>query len=109
MRAFAYYIVVVLLAIALLTGCQSPAGSAASGKLQVIPSVLPAAIEGHGYSYQLRAAGGTPPYIWTLVAGSLPSGITLTTGGVLVGVPNSVLATETFSFSVQVKDSSTPN
>lgn len=40
---------------------------------------LAEAIEGHGYSQQLEATGGSGGYSWLLAAGSLPAGLTLTT------------------------------
>lgn len=39
-----------------------------------------------GYSFQMQAAGGAPPYTWALASGILPAGITLNTStGVLSG------------------------
>jgi hypothetical protein len=40
-----------------------------------------------GYSFCLHAEGGTPPYTWTIPAGSLPAGLTLTPGGHIAGTP----------------------
>jgi hypothetical protein len=42
---------------------------------------------GESYRAELVAAGGTPPYTWSLVTGPLPTGMTLSTDGVLSGVP----------------------
>lgn len=39
------------------------------------------------YTFAPHAAGGTPPYTWTVTAGALPAGITLSTKGVLTGTP----------------------
>ena len=78
---------------------------------------LPEAGEGQGYSQQLRVTGGTAPYSWSVVTGSLPPGLTLDATGLLSGtVPKAALlagqakqATKvagSFSFDVQVTDSS---
>lgn len=55
------------------------------------------------YSETLIAVGGTPPYVsWTVVAGVLPAGITLSVGGVLSGTPT---VPGTYNFTVEVTDS----
>jgi uncharacterized protein (TIGR03437 family) len=56
------------------------------------------------YSQQLKATGGTLPYVnWTVAAGSLPAGLTLSaTGGTIAGTPT---ASGTSNFTVTVKDS----
>ena len=59
--------------------------------------------QGTAYSQVLALSGGTPPFAWTLTAGSLPPGITLTAQGALSGNPS---ASGNFGFTVQVKDSS---
>jgi hypothetical protein len=50
----------------------------------------------------LTAAGGLAPYSWTLASGSLPTGLSLTGGGVINGIPS---ASGNFTFSVMVTDS----
>lgn len=52
--------------------------------------------------YQLVAAGGQSPYIWTLETGSLPDGLLLTKDGRLKGVP---VKEGTFVFTVKATDS----
>lgn len=54
------------------------------------------------YSLQFTGASGAPPYGWTVIAGSLPSGLTLLPNGLLSGTP-----TGAFSgvFTVQLLDS----
>ena len=55
------------------------------------------------YTQNFLAFGGTPPYRWSL-SGSLPSGLTFDGGaGTLNGTPT---VTGTFSFTIQVADSS---
>ncbi len=60
---------------------------------------------GIGYSHQLFANGGTPPYAFNLVGGILPPGTTLSADGVLSGTPQTA---GSYSLSVRVMDSSSP-
>ena len=62
-------------------------------------SPLPADTAGMSYNQTLTATGGSTPYIWGITAGSLPSGLTLTSGGVISGTP---AAATTAGFTVQV-------
>ena len=57
------------------------------------------------YSATLAATGGTPPYSWSIATGSLPTGLSLSTSGVISGTPT---VAGTFSFSVKVTDSGSP-
>jgi hypothetical protein len=56
---------------------------------------------GEAYNASFAASGGSAPYTFTLVAGSLPAGMTLTTAGTLSGTPT---AYGTYSFSVNAFD-----
>lgn len=60
---------------------------------------------GTPYLATLHAAGGTSPYSWSVAAGSLPAGLTLSADGAISGTPGTQ---GTASFTVQVADSSTP-
>jgi hypothetical protein len=42
---------------------------------------------GETYSYQLRADGGQQPYVFSVVQGALPSGLYLSTSGLISGMP----------------------
>lgn len=44
--------------------------------------------DGLAMSHTFGGYGGTPPYSWSLVSGSLPTGLTLSPGGVLSGTPD---------------------
>ena len=63
---------------------------------------LPQAVVGTAYNQTLTATGGTPPYTWTVSAGSLPAGLTLNSAGAITGMPTTV---QTANFTVQVADS----
>src|SRR5262249_13142696 len=61
---------------------------------------------GTAYSQTLNATGGTPPYTWSVVTGSLPAGLSLSSGGALRGTSN---AAGTFNFTIAVADSAQQN
>lgn len=52
------------------------------------------------YSHQLYATGGKPSYTWTLASGSLPTGLSLSSAGLINGTPTGT----TTSFIVQNTD-----
>jgi hypothetical protein len=64
-------------------------------------STLPPGAVGTFYSQQLTATGGTTPYTFTLVSGALPSGISLSSAGLISGTPT---AQGTLTFSVTATD-----
>ncbi len=80
----------------------SPASPA---PLSVTVTPLAAATDGSPYTASLAASGGTAPYSWILIGGSLPSGLSLSSSGVISGTPR---VSGTFTFTVQVTDSTTP-
>ncbi len=68
---------------------------------------LPDATEDSSYSRQVNVTGGTSPYTWTIVSGSLPDGLTLRANtGVISGTPDDD-TTGSYSFTIRVTDSST--
>jgi len=75
------------------------------GILTITTASLPDAVAGRAYSATLGATGGTTPYAWTLAAGPLPAGVTLSAGGVLSGTPTTPGA---FTFTVRANDGSMP-
>ncbi|WP_232760477.1 putative Ig domain-containing protein, partial [Xanthomonas sp. SHU 166] len=62
---------------------------------------LPAGTAGTAYNQTLSTSGGTAPYSYSVVSGALPTGLTLTTAGVLSGTPS---AAGSFAFSIKVSD-----
>lgn len=82
----------------------SIANLAAEALFQVSPTTLPNASHAF-YSVTLSVAGGQPPYTWSLTSGSvLPSGLNLSSGGVISGTPT--VQVGTYDFAVQVNDAS---
>ena len=60
-----------------------------------------AATAGTPFSLGLAAAGGQPPYVWSLKAGLLPPGLALSAGGSITGTPS---AAGSSTFTVQASD-----
>jgi len=86
-------------------------GSTASAPvtLQMLPAVvitttspLKGGSVGSLYSSVLSSSGGTTLYTWSLQSGTLPPGLTLSSGGQISGIPT---AAGIFSFAISVSDS----
>jgi putative Ig domain-containing protein/IPT/TIG domain-containing protein len=73
--------------------------------LAVQTASLAAAAVGVPYSATLQAISGTAPYTWSVSAGALPAGLTLSAGGVISGTPTTAA---TASFTVTALDATTP-
>jgi hypothetical protein len=74
--------------------------------LTVTTGSLPGAALAVAYNQTLQATGGVPSYKWSLTAGSLPAGLSLSSAGVISGTPSGTVGTS--NFSVTVTDSQTP-
>jgi hypothetical protein len=61
-------------------------------QVAVTTTALPAVINSSStvFTFALGAAGGARPYTWRVLSGTLPSGLTLSTDGVLSGTPRGV-------------------
>ncbi len=70
-------------------------------KLTIKTESLPSIKFGEYFEQKLEAVSGTTPFLWEAVAGQLPAGMSLTSGGVLTGTP---LALGSFAFTIRVTD-----
>jgi hypothetical protein len=77
----------------------------APATLTITTLTLPNGTVGTAYSATLAATGGTTPYTWSLSAGTLPAGVTLSASGVFVGTPTTA---GNFNITVLVTDSTAP-
>jgi large repetitive protein len=64
---------------------------------------LPAATVGVAYSVQVYATGGTAPYKWKRIAGSLPKGLKLHSNGLLSGTPKTKDVLEPYAFTARAQ------
>ncbi|MDY3557796.1 putative Ig domain-containing protein [Gemmata sp. JC673] len=67
------------------------------------PDALPAGTVGTAYAVALTATGASGPFVYTVTAGALPPGVTLSAAGQLTGAPTAVGA---YTFTVAATDSS---
>jgi hypothetical protein len=70
--------------------------------LSITTNLLSDGTVGTAYSQTLSATGGTPPYTWSIISGSLPAGLSLNSStGVISGTSTTA---GTSNFTVQVTD-----
>ena len=75
----------------------------ADASCTISPSSLPDGTVGTAYSVTLTASGGTEPYTWSVIGGTLPDGLTLNSStGVISGTPS---VGQAYSFIVRADDS----
>jgi hypothetical protein len=83
------------------TAISGPLTIYVAPKLAILTATLPGATKGAAYSFTLNAEGGLGPYTWSKSSGTIPSGLTLSSAGVLSGTPT---ASGTFSMTVKIAD-----
>lgn len=83
------------------TGNQAYTINVICGTVAIAPASLPAGTVAVAYNQTLTASVGTAPFTFAVTAGSLPNGLTLSTGGAITGVPTTI---GTFNFTVTATD-----
>lgn len=66
--------------------------------IAVRPGLLPGGVTGVPWSQVLSTDAGSAPFTWSVTAGALPAGLTLSAGGTLSGTP-SAAGTSTFTLT----------
>lgn len=79
-----------------------PGSSNTVAPLTIATASLPNAQAGVFYSQTLTASGGVPGYVWSVSAGALPVGLSLSPSGLISGTPTQSGGS---SFTVMVRDS----
>ena len=80
----------------------SPTPSPSPPQLKIVSATFHAGEVGIDYSpVTLNATGGVTPYTWSVSAGAMPSGFTISTNGTVAGTPK---AAGTFHFTIRVLD-----
>ena len=73
------------------------------GVITIVPgSPLANGAVGTGWALTLAGSGGTGPYTFALLSGALPDGLTLSSAGLLSGIPTVV---DAFAFAIRATDS----
>lgn len=73
-----------------------------TSSIAISPASLPPMTAGTPFSQTLSSTGGVGPYTYSLSSGSLPTGLTLSSTGVISGTPT---LRGTYTFSVRSEDS----
>ncbi|MEO6724306.1 MAG: Ig domain-containing protein, partial [Blastocatellia bacterium] len=69
--------------------------------ITISPATIPGAFKGAPYSQTFTAAGAIGAVTWSVSAGSLPAGLTLSSAGMLSGTPSAI---GNFTFTVKATD-----
>jgi hypothetical protein len=77
--AFLPYTIIVAVAPTPPPGCPA---------ITLAPATLPNGTVGVAYTQAITGSGGTAPYTFAVISGTLPAGLTLTSAGVLAGTPS---------------------
>jgi hypothetical protein len=72
-----------------------------SGNLTILSTSLPAGTAGSPYSAGLMASGGMPPYVWSIISGGLPQGLSLASDA----ITGTAMQAGNSSLTLKVKDS----
>jgi hypothetical protein len=70
--------------------------------LAITTTSLPVGTAGTAYGQTLAASGGTAPYVWSAISGTVPPGLTLSAAGAVSGMPTTA---GSYAFTAQVADS----
>ncbi len=79
--------------------------------VQILTEAIAGATETVPYSQPFSATGGAGTYVWSVTAGSLPEGLTMSADGVILGTPVATISgshaaatAATYEFTVQATD-----
>lgn len=97
--------VAILISLVLLPACGGSGGGGGGGGSPVLiitTTFLPGGTVGSAYNSSLTATNGTTPYTWSISAGSLPAGLTISSSnGTISGTPTTP---GTINFTALVTD-----
>lgn len=82
-------------------------GSSGTTPLDITNVALPNVVYGASYVVQMAATGGTTPYTWSVASGSFPSGISMSSSGLISG--SSTAAAGSYTVTIRCSDTSSPS
>jgi uncharacterized protein YhjY with autotransporter beta-barrel domain len=83
------------------TGNRAYTVNVGTNSITISPATLPPAPQGSPYSQMLTASGGTAPYTFSILSGSLPPGLSMSSSGAITGTPSSI---GSFTLTVRALD-----
>ena len=103
---FAVFLVIALLVWAAVT-TQKPLTITvhpAPNPLAITENTMPDAWATVAYSQALHVTGGVGPFTWSVVSGTLPPGLTLTSSGATATIAGTPTTQGAYTFTIQVSD-----
>lgn len=67
--------------------------------MKIFTSALPKAVGNQAYSYQLAGLNGVSSYTWSISSGALPTGLSLSSAGLISGTPTGATTSPTFQLT----------
>ena len=71
---------------------------------RIVTLSLPSGVISQPYTANVSAAGGVPDYVWSIIAGALPPGLSLTQGTPTAVISGTPTAVGTFPVTIQATD-----
>ncbi len=102
MRLCSFGLICGVFFVAFLSGCGVVPLPLTVPPVLTIASALSSGTVNVAYNATLTASGGTAPYTWSITAGTLPTGLSLSSTGILSGTPT---VAGSSSVTIQVSDS----
>lgn len=84
------------------------AGTAAACYLDILDEYIPPGFVSTPYSHQMSVYGGSGSYTWSVWAGSLPAGLSISSSGVISGTPTTTGSTLVYLRVIDNADTSCP-
>jgi hypothetical protein len=102
LRSLCLKLLLAALALVFVAGCNGGGGGTPPTPVSITTTTLTQGTVNTSFSAALAATGGSGTYTWSVSSGSLPTGLTLSSAGVITGTPT---AAGLSSFTVQAEDS----
>ncbi len=102
LRSLGLTLVLAALALVFVAGCSGGGGGTPPTPVTITTTALTPGTVNSTFTATLAATGGSGTYTWSVSSGKLPTGLTLSSAGVITGTPTTAGLS---SFTVQAEDS----